>query len=70
MDFLERNETIYINEKKRVRRHRTVLGLWDHTRYEKTRKNHNAVRNRTNYNILNANFLVPKPKNGLEANSC
>ena len=29
MDFLERNETIYINEKKRVRRHRTVLGLWD-----------------------------------------
>ena len=72
MDFLERNETIYIqralalhefcDEKKRVRGHRTVLELWDHTRYEKTRKNHNAVRNRTNYNILNTNFLVPKPK--------
>ena len=47
-------------EKNRVRRNRTIGGLWDYT-IQKFKKNRTGASNRTIYSV-DVNFLVPKPK--------
>ena len=47
-------------EKNRVRRNRTIGGLWDYT-IQKLKKNRTGASNRTIYSV-DVNFIIPKPR--------